>query len=54
MAIEPQKKEPEIQQPHFDVQPGSNPREIPQDKDIPEKETPPVQLGPWRGDNWWC
>jgi hypothetical protein len=41
MAIEPQKKEPEIQPPQPDVQPGHTPREIPQNKDIPEKETPP-------------
>jgi hypothetical protein len=54
MAIEPQKKEPEIEPPQPDVQPNRAPREIPQDKDIPEKEMPPMQLGPRRGDNWWC
>jgi hypothetical protein len=25
---------------------------IPQNKDIPEKETPPMQLAPGRGGNW--
>ena len=42
MAIEP--KEPGKQAPQPDVQPGRTPREIPQNKDIPEKETPPMQL----------
>jgi hypothetical protein len=32
MAIEPQKKEPEIEPPQPDVQPNRAPREIPQDK----------------------
>jgi hypothetical protein len=54
MAIEQQKKEPEIEPPQPDVQPNRAPREIPQDKDIPEKEMPPMQFGPRRGDNWWC
>jgi hypothetical protein len=54
MAIEPQKKEPEVRPPQPDVQPDRTPREIPQDKDIPEKEMPPMQLAPRRGDNWWC
>jgi hypothetical protein len=53
MAIEPQ-KEPGKQAPQPDVQPGRTPREIPQNKDIPEKETPPMQLAPGRGGNWWC
>ena len=53
MGIEPQ-KEPGKQAPQPDVQPGNTPREIPQDKDIPQKETPPMQLAPGRGGNWWC
>ena len=53
MAIETQ-KEPGKQAPQPDVQPGRTPREIPQNKDIPEKETPPMQLAPGRGGNWWC
>jgi hypothetical protein len=48
MAIEPQ-KEPGKQAPQPDVQPGRTPMEIPQDKNIPEKETPPMQLAPGRG-----
>ena len=50
MAVEPQ-KEPGKQAPQPDVQPGRTPREIPQDKDIPEKETPPMQFAPGRGGN---
>jgi hypothetical protein len=54
MAIEPQKNEPEVQPPQPDVQPDRTPREIPQDKDIPEKKMPPRQLAPRPGGNWWC
>jgi hypothetical protein len=53
MAVEPQ-KEPGKQAPQPDVQPGNTPREIPQDKDIPEKQMPPMQLALGRGGNWWC
>jgi hypothetical protein len=53
MANEPQ-KEPGKQAPQPDVQPGNTLREIPHDKDIPEKQMPPMQLVPGRGGNWWC
>jgi hypothetical protein len=53
MAMEPP-QEPGKQAPQPDVQPGRTPREIPQDKDIPERETPPTQLASGRGGNWWC
>jgi len=50
--IRHRKKEPEVKPPQPDVQPDRTPREIPQDKDILEKEMPPMQLAPPRGDNW--
>jgi hypothetical protein len=38
-----------VKPPQPDVQPDRTPREVPQDKDIPEKEMPPIQLAPRRG-----
>ena len=38
-------KQPDIQLPKQpDIQPEPRPEEIPQDKDVPEKENPPMQL----------
>jgi hypothetical protein len=52
MANEPEKREPDIppKQPDIqppkqpDIQPEPRPEEIPQDKDVPQKENPPMQL----------
>ncbi len=44
MANEPKKKQPDIPEPNPDIQPEPRPEEIPQDKDIPEKESPPMQV----------
>jgi hypothetical protein len=44
MATEPKKQEPDIPPKQPDIQPEPRPEEIPQDKDVPEKETPPMQL----------
>lgn len=44
MASEPKKNEPEIPPPHPDVHPEPRRQEIPQDKDVPEKDSPPMQL----------
>jgi hypothetical protein len=44
MAIEPKRHEPDIPQQKPDIQPEPTPQEIPQNKDVPEKQTPPMQL----------
>jgi hypothetical protein len=44
MAPEPKKQEPDIPPQKPDIQPEPGPQEIPQDKDMPEKESPPMQL----------
>jgi hypothetical protein len=44
MANEPKKREPDIPPKQPDIQPEPRPQEIPQDKDMPEKEFPPMQL----------
>jgi len=46
MAVEPKRQEPEPDIPPQkpDIQPEPRPQEIPQDKDVPEKESPPMQL----------
>lgn len=44
MAKEPEKREPDIPPKQPDIQPEPRPEEIPQDKDTPEKDTPPMQL----------
>jgi hypothetical protein len=44
VPVEPTKKEPDVPPQKPDIQPEPRPEEIPQDKDIPEKESPPVQL----------
>jgi hypothetical protein len=44
MATEPKKREPDIPPKQPDIQPEPRPQEIPQDKDMPEKESPPMQL----------
>ena len=54
MAIEPKRKEPEIKPPGPDIQPDRTPAEIPQDKDMPEKEAPPTQFGVLSAGTWWC
>jgi hypothetical protein len=44
MAIEPKKPQPDIPPPQPDIQPEPRPQEIPQDKDLPEKDAPPMQV----------
>jgi hypothetical protein len=44
MATEPKRKEPDIPPQKPDIQPEPRPEEIPQDKNFPEKESPPMQL----------
>jgi hypothetical protein len=43
MENEPTKQRPDIPPKQPDIQPEPRPEEIPQDKDMPEKETPPMQ-----------
>ena len=44
VPVEPTKKEPDVPAKKPDIQPEPRPEEIPQDKDVPEKESPPMQL----------
>jgi hypothetical protein len=44
MLPEPKRQEPDIPPQKPDIQPEPRPQEIPQDKDVPEKESPPMQL----------
>jgi hypothetical protein len=44
MAIEPKRREPEIPQQKPDIRPEPEPQEIPQYKDFPERESPPIHL----------
>jgi hypothetical protein len=44
MASEPKGQDPDIPSPNPDIQPEPRPEEIPQDKDVPEKEAPTKQL----------
>jgi hypothetical protein len=44
MAPEPKSQKPDIPPKKPDVQPEPKPNEIPQDKDVPEKEAPPMQV----------
>jgi hypothetical protein len=44
VPIEPTKKEPDVPPKKPDIQPEPRPEEIPQDKDVPERESPPMQL----------
>jgi hypothetical protein len=44
MTTEPKRQQPDIPPQKPDIQPEPRPEEIPQDKDIPEKESPPMQL----------
>jgi hypothetical protein len=44
MATEPKRQEPDIPAQNPDIQPEPTPQEIPQDKDVPEKQSPPMQL----------
>jgi hypothetical protein len=44
MAPEPKSQEPDIPPKNPDVQPEPKPNEIHQDKDVPEKEAPPMQV----------
>jgi hypothetical protein len=43
MPNEPKKREPDIPPRQPDIQPEARPQEIPQDKDMPEKDSPPLQ-----------
>jgi hypothetical protein len=44
MASEPKRQKPDIPPQKPDIQPEPTPQEIPQDKDVPEKQSPPMQL----------
>jgi hypothetical protein len=44
MATEPKRREPDIPLQKPDIQPEPRPEEIPQNKGVPEKEAPPMQL----------
>jgi hypothetical protein len=44
MAAEPKRQEPDIPPQKPDIQPEPRPEEIPQDKNFPEKQSPPMQL----------
>jgi hypothetical protein len=44
MAAEPKRQEPDIPPQKPDIQPEPRPEEIPQDKNFPEKESPPMRL----------
>lgn len=44
MASEPKRQMPDIPPQKLDVQPSPRAEEIPQDKDVPEKEAPPIEL----------
>ena len=44
MGPEPRKHEPDIPPQKPDIEPEPRPEEIPQDKDVPEKESPPMRL----------
>jgi hypothetical protein len=44
MATEPKRHDPDIPQQKPDIQPEPTPREIPQNKDVPETQAPPMQL----------
>jgi hypothetical protein len=44
MTPEPKKQQPDIPPQKPDIQPEPTPEEIPQDKNMPEKEAPPMQL----------
>jgi hypothetical protein len=43
-APEPKRQQPDIPPQKPDIQPEPRPQEIPQDKDMPEKDSPPMQL----------
>lgn len=43
MPTEPKRQTPDIPPQKPDVQPSQRPEEIPQDKDVPEKEAPPME-----------
>jgi hypothetical protein len=44
MTADPNREQPDIPPQKPDIQPEPRPEEIPQDKDVPEKESPPMQL----------
>jgi hypothetical protein len=44
MANEPKRQDPDIPPQKPDIQPEPRPEEIPQNKDVPEKEAPTNQL----------
>jgi hypothetical protein len=44
MGPEPKRKDPDIPPQKPDIQPEPRPEEIPQDKNFPEREAPPMQL----------
>jgi hypothetical protein len=44
MATDPKKREPDIPPQKPDIQPEPRPEEIPNNQDVPEKESPPMQV----------
>jgi hypothetical protein len=44
MAKEPKIREPDIPSKQPDIEPEPRPQEIPPDKDVPEKDLPPMQF----------
>jgi hypothetical protein len=44
MTADPNREQPDIPPQKPDIQPEPRPEEIPQDKEVPEKESPPMQL----------
>jgi hypothetical protein len=44
MSPQPKRQESDIPPQKPDIQPEPRPQEIPQDKDMPERESPPMQL----------
>ncbi len=44
MAKEPKIREPDIPSKQPDIEPEPRPQEIPPDKDVPEKDLPPMRF----------
>jgi hypothetical protein len=44
MTTDPKREQPDIPAQKPDIQPEPRPAEIPQNKDVPEKDSPPMQL----------
>ncbi len=44
MSAQPKRQEPEIPPKKPDIQPEPRPEEIPQNKDVPERQSPPMRV----------